>query len=161
MTFLRSRGRNSDPHEWKRPPGGRTQPHESRRAHPERAGAELTYDVRGDLSEATEAAPALMLIGTPMTAEGFTALAGPLEDRAVITDDPRDAGRSRCTTDATPTPEDHAADVHAILAALRSELGRAAGSAPTPMSSWPRAPTSSTSTTASGSGSVWRSSSPW
>ena len=28
-------------------------------------GAELTYDVRGDLSAATEAVPALMLIGTP------------------------------------------------------------------------------------------------
>lgn len=86
-------------------------------------GAVLTYDVRGDLSAATGATPALVLIGTPMTAEGFTTLAGSFEDRPVITYDPRNTGRSRCTTDATPTPEDHASDVHAILAALRSELG--------------------------------------
>jgi pimeloyl-ACP methyl ester carboxylesterase len=86
-------------------------------------GAELTYDVRGDLSTATDVAPALMLIGTPMTAEGFTTLAGWFEDRPVITYDPRNAGRSRRTTDATPTPEDHAADVHALLTALRPELG--------------------------------------
>jgi pimeloyl-ACP methyl ester carboxylesterase len=86
-------------------------------------GAVLTYDVRGDLSTATEATPALVLIGTPMTAEGFTTLAGLVDDRPVITYDPRNTGRSRCTTAATPTPEDHAFDVHAIVAALRPELG--------------------------------------
>jgi pimeloyl-ACP methyl ester carboxylesterase len=86
-------------------------------------GAELTYDVRGDLAAATETAPALVLIGTPMPAEGFTTLAGFFGDRPVITYDPRNTGRSHCTTDATPTPEDHAADVHAIVTALQPELG--------------------------------------
>lgn len=86
-------------------------------------GAVLTYDVRGDLAAATAAAPALVLIGTPMTADGFTTLAGAFGDRPVITYDPRNTGRSRRTGDATPTPEDHAADVHAIVTALRPELG--------------------------------------
>ncbi len=86
-------------------------------------GAELTYDVRGDLSRATEALPALMLIGTPMTAAGFTTLAELLDDRPVITYDPRNTGRSRCATGETPSPEDHAADVHAVLTALRPGLG--------------------------------------
>lgn len=86
-------------------------------------GAELTYDVRGDLGSATATAPALVLIGTPMTAEGFTTLAGHFADRPVITYDPRNTGRSRCTSEGTPTPEDHAADVHAIITALQPELG--------------------------------------
>lgn len=86
-------------------------------------GAVLTYDVRGDLSAATDAVPALLLVGAPMTAAGFTALAEELDDRPVVTYDPRNTGRSRCTTDATPTPEDHAGDLHAIVSALRTELG--------------------------------------
>ena len=86
-------------------------------------GAVLTYDVRGDLAAATDAAPALMLVGTPMTADGFTTLAESFGDRPVITYDPRNTGRSRCTTEATPTPEDHAADLHAIVSALQPELG--------------------------------------
>lgn len=86
-------------------------------------GAELTYDVRGDLATATETAPALMLVGTPMTADGFVTLAEFFEDRPVITYDPRNTGRSRCTTGVTPTPEDHAADLHAIVTALQPELG--------------------------------------
>ena len=86
-------------------------------------GAELTYDVRGDLSAATDTVPALVLIGTPMTAEGFATLAEAFDDRPVITYDPRNTGRSRCTTGETPTPEDHAADVHAIVVALQPELG--------------------------------------
>jgi pimeloyl-ACP methyl ester carboxylesterase len=86
-------------------------------------GAELTYDVRGDLSAATEAVPALMLIGTPMAAEGFVTLAESFDDRPVITYDPRNTGRSRSTTGLTPTPENHAADLHAIVTALQPELG--------------------------------------
>lgn len=86
-------------------------------------GAELAYDVRGDLGSATQTAPALVLIGTPMTAEGFATLAALVDDRPVITYDPRNTGRSRCTTGSTPTPEDHAADVHAIITALQPELG--------------------------------------
>jgi pimeloyl-ACP methyl ester carboxylesterase len=86
-------------------------------------GAVLTYDVRGDLAAATDTAPALLLVGTPMTADGFTTLAGAFADRPVITYDPRNTGRSRCTSDETPTPEDHAADLHAIVTALQPELG--------------------------------------
>ena len=86
-------------------------------------GAVLTYDVHGDLATATQDAPALMLVGTPMTAEPFWPVADHFEDRPVITYDPRNTGRSRCTTDATPTPEDHAADIHAIIRALRPQLG--------------------------------------
>lgn len=78
--------------------------------------AELVYDVRGDLAAATAERPALMIIGTPMGAEGFVTLAGHFADRPVITYDPRNVGRSRRTDDTvTPTPEDHAADVHAII----------------------------------------------
>lgn len=86
-------------------------------------GAELTYDVRGDLAAATAGAPALVLIGTPMTADGFVTLAAAFADRPVVTYDPRNTGRSRTTTDATPTPEDHASDVHAVVTALQAELG--------------------------------------
>ena len=76
-------------------------------------GAVLAYDVRGDLSTATESTPALVIAGTPMTAEPFTALAERFDDRPVITYDPRNTGRSRWTTGTTPTPEDHASDLHA------------------------------------------------
>jgi pimeloyl-ACP methyl ester carboxylesterase len=83
-------------------------------------GAELTYDVRGDLASATAERPPLFLVGTPMGAEGFVTLAGLFADRPVITYDPRNVGRSRRHDDSvTPTPEDHAADLHAII----SEIG--------------------------------------
>ena len=79
-------------------------------------GAELTYDVHGDLSSATAERPPLLLIGTPMAAEGFVTLAGHFADRPVITYDPRNVGRSkRHDEGVTPTPEDHAADLHAII----------------------------------------------
>lgn len=78
--------------------------------------AELTYDVYGDLSTAGAERPTLLLVGTPMGAEGFVTLAQHFGDRPVITYDPRNVGRSRRTDDSvTPTPEDHAADLHAII----------------------------------------------
>ena len=78
--------------------------------------AELTYDVHGDLASATAERPPLFLIGTPMAAEGFVTLAGHFTDRPVITYDPRNVGRSkRHDESVTPTPEDHAADLHAII----------------------------------------------
>src|SRR3954470_158296 len=86
-------------------------------------GAVLAYDVRGDLAKATESAPALVMAATPMTAEPFSDLAERFDDRPVITYDPRNTGRSRGTTGTTPTPEDHASDLHAIITALRPELG--------------------------------------
>ena len=80
------------------------------------SGAELTYDVRGDLASATAERPPLFLVGTPMGAEGFVTLAGLFADRPVITYDPRNVGRSRRHDETvTPTPEDHAADLHALI----------------------------------------------
>lgn len=82
--------------------------------------AELTYDIRGDLATATADRPALFIIGTPMAAEGFVTLASHFADRPVITYDPRNVGRSRRLDETvTPTPADHAADLHAII----SEVG--------------------------------------
>lgn len=78
--------------------------------------AELTFDIRGDLAAATPQRPALFIIGTPMAAAGFVTLASQFADRPVITYDPRNVGRSRRTDPSrTPTPEDHAADLHAII----------------------------------------------
>lgn len=74
----------------------------------------VTYDIHGDLSDATADRPALMMIGSPMDAVGFTTLRGHFTDRPVITYDPRGAGRNPVET--TPlTPEQHAADVHAVI----------------------------------------------
>ena len=60
-------------------------------------GAVLTYDVRKNDSNSQ---PALLLIGSPMTADGFAALAGHFPDRTVVTYDPRGTGRSRRTDGA-------------------------------------------------------------
>ena len=80
-------------------------------------GAVLTYDVRGHDS-ATE--PVLLLIGSPMDASGFTALAGQFTDRTVVTYDPRGAERSKRTDGALQTtPDEHADDLHRLI----SELG--------------------------------------
>lgn len=79
-------------------------------------GAELTYDVRGASVSATAERPTLLIVGTPMGAEGFVTLADHFADRPVVTYDPRNVGRSRCTDPSvTPTPTDHAADLAAII----------------------------------------------
>lgn len=91
-------------------------------------GAVLTYDVRGDLGAATAQVPALVIVGTPMPAQGFVTLAEAFADRPVVTYDPRNTGRSHRTgpsSEVTPTPEDHAEDIHAIVTALQPELGHA------------------------------------
>lgn len=80
--------------------------------------ADIVYDVRGPLPTA-DGRPALFLIGQPMDASGFTALASFLPDRTVITYDPRGLGRSvrkDGRTDHTPTVQ--AEDVHAVIEAL-------------------------------------------
>ncbi len=79
-------------------------------------GATLTYDV----CPAETAAPALLLIGSPMGAGGFATLASHFTDRTVVTYDPR--GIERSTKDdpaSTSTPEQHADDLHRII----DELG--------------------------------------
>lgn len=79
-------------------------------------GAVLTYDVR---SNETSAEPVLLLIGSPMGAAGFGTLAGHFADRTVVTYDPRGVERSRRTDGAAETtPDEHADDLHRLIAAL-------------------------------------------
>jgi pimeloyl-ACP methyl ester carboxylesterase len=78
-------------------------------------GGSLTYDIR----TADSPAPTLFLIGSPMGAGGFGTLASHFTDRTVVTYDPRGVERS---TKADPlsesTPDQHADDLHRIIAAL-------------------------------------------
>jgi pimeloyl-ACP methyl ester carboxylesterase len=79
-------------------------------------GAVLHYDVRSN-DASTE--PVLLLIGSPMGADGFTTLAGHFTDRTVVTYDPRGAGRSKRTDGASETAvEEHADDLHRLIDAL-------------------------------------------
>jgi pimeloyl-ACP methyl ester carboxylesterase len=79
-------------------------------------GAVLTYDVRPNESS-TE--PPLLLIGSPMGAAGFGTLAGYFTDRTIVTYDPRGVERSRKSdTTSESTPEEHADDVHRLIASL-------------------------------------------
>lgn len=77
-------------------------------------GVELVYDVLGSGD-----GPPLVMVGQPMTAEGFYALASHLGDRTVITYDPRGLGRSVRTDgrdDMDPVVQ--AGDLHALVAGL-------------------------------------------
>jgi pimeloyl-ACP methyl ester carboxylesterase len=79
-------------------------------------GAVLHYDVRR--AEAG-AAPILLMIGSPMDASGFASLAEHFRDRTVVTYDPRGIGRSERTDGAgESTPEQHADDLHRLIAAF-------------------------------------------
>ena len=85
--------------------------------HPGRArrGAAPTTSGRNDPS----AEPVLLLIGSPMGAAGFGTLAGHFTDRTVVTYDPRGVERSERTDGATEsTPDEHADDLHRLIAAL-------------------------------------------
>ena len=78
-------------------------------------GATLTYDVR----KADSPTPVLFLIGSPMGAGGFGTLASHFTDRTVVTYDPRGVERSTKADPASEsTPEQHADDLHRIIAAL-------------------------------------------
>ena len=80
-------------------------------------GAVLHYDVRDPSQASTE--PVLLIIGSPMGADGFTTLAGHFTDRTVVTYDPRSAGRSKRTDGACETtPDEHADDLHRLISAL-------------------------------------------
>ncbi|MEV5570408.1 alpha/beta hydrolase [Spirillospora sp. NPDC052269] len=84
----------------------------------ETAGADLVYDVQGPLPTA-DGRPPLFMIGQPMTAEGFRALAPHFPDRTVVTYDPRGLGRSVRKDGRTDNdPATQAGDVHAIIEAL-------------------------------------------
>ncbi|MEO3817368.1 alpha/beta hydrolase [Plantactinospora sp. B24E8] len=81
-------------------------------------GADLVYDVRGPLPPAG-GRPSLLMIGQPMTAEGFDALAAHFTDRTVVTYDPRGLGRStRSDGRSEHTPQQQAADLHLLIEAL-------------------------------------------
>jgi pimeloyl-ACP methyl ester carboxylesterase len=80
--------------------------------------ADIAYDVHGPLPPA-DGRPVLLMIGQPMTAGGFAALASHFPDRTVVTYDPRGLGRSTRKdrrTDHSPTVQ--AGDVHALVEAL-------------------------------------------
>jgi pimeloyl-ACP methyl ester carboxylesterase len=82
-------------------------------------GAVIHYDVR---SNDSSPAPVLLLIGSPMGADGFVTLAGHFPDRTVVTYDPRSAGRSQRTDGAlVTTPDEHADDLHRLISALGTE----------------------------------------
>jgi pimeloyl-ACP methyl ester carboxylesterase len=81
-------------------------------------GADIVYDVHGPLPT-TDGRPALVMIGQPMDASGFTTLASHLPDRTVVTYDPRGLGRStRSDGRGDNTPAVQAEDVHAVIEAL-------------------------------------------
>lgn len=82
-------------------------------------GTKLHYDVYGDLTDPGPK-PWLVVFGFPMEAGAFAALASRIEDRVVITVDPRGVGRS--TRDNGDhrllAPDDHAGDLAALIDAL-------------------------------------------
>ena len=79
-------------------------------------GAVLHYDVR---SNDASTRPVLLLIGSPMGADGFVTQAGHFTDRTVVTYDPRGAGRSKRTDGAAETTvEEQADDLHRLIDAL-------------------------------------------
>src|SRR5262245_18174919 len=77
----------------------------------------IHYDVHGDLSAASPDRPALLAFANPMEAAAFAALAAEIQDRPVVTLDPRGAGRNPTGT-SPMTPEQHAADLHRVVEAL-------------------------------------------
>lgn len=79
---------------------------------------DLVYDVHGPLPTA-DGRPLLLMIGQPMDATGFVTLASHLPDRTVVAYDPRGLGRStRKDGRVDHTPQDQAADLHALIGAL-------------------------------------------
>jgi pimeloyl-ACP methyl ester carboxylesterase len=79
-------------------------------------GAVLHYDVRrGD----ADIEPPLLLVGSPMEAAAFGALAEQFTDRTVVTYDPRGAGRSKRTDGALETTtEEQSDDLRRLVAAV-------------------------------------------
>jgi pimeloyl-ACP methyl ester carboxylesterase len=78
-------------------------------------GATLAYDVRGTLG----AGVPLLIVGCPMGADGFAALAGLFPDRPVVTYDPRGIGRSTRTDGSGElTPDKHADDLARLVDAI-------------------------------------------
>jgi len=82
----------------------------------EAPGAVLHYDVR----DSGAGHPVLLLVGAPMGASGFAALAGQFADRMVVTYDPRGTGRSQRTDGEPPgsVPGEHADDLRRLIRAV-------------------------------------------
>jgi pimeloyl-ACP methyl ester carboxylesterase len=79
-------------------------------------GAVIAYDIRANDASSE---PVLVLIGSPMGASGFPTIAGHFTDRTVVTYDPRGVERSPKADDLSEsTPEQHADDVHRLIAEL-------------------------------------------
>ncbi|SDL35863.1 alpha/beta fold hydrolase [Streptomyces indicus] len=84
----------------------------------ETPAADLVYDVRGPLPTA-DGRPPLLMVGQPMDAGGFAALAERFPERTVVTFDPRGLGRStRKDGRSEYEPETLAEDVHVLIEAL-------------------------------------------
>ncbi len=83
----------------------------------EAPGAVLHYDVRDNGGAGH---PVLLLVGSPMGASGFAALAEQFADRTVVTYDPRGTERSQRTDGEPPgsAPGEHAEDLRALIQAL-------------------------------------------
>ena len=80
--------------------------------------ATIVFDVQGPLPTA-DGRQALFMIGQPMDAGGFRALASYFPDRTVITYDPRGLGRStRSDGQVDHVPSVQAKDVHDVIDAL-------------------------------------------
>ena len=78
-------------------------------------GAVLAYDVRQPATPSRHRP--LFVFGSPMAASGFAQLVDHLDDRTVITYDPRGAERSRLAADGQVTAELHADDLHRVVSA--------------------------------------------
>jgi len=79
---------------------------------------DIVFDVQGPLPTA-DGRPPLFMIGQPMDASGFRALASYFPDRTVVTYDPRGLGRSvRKDGRVDHLPSIQADDVHAVIRAL-------------------------------------------
>jgi dihydrofolate reductase/pimeloyl-ACP methyl ester carboxylesterase len=79
-------------------------------------GATLAYDIRPNESSTK---PSLVLIGSPMGADGFDTLSSYFTDRTVVTYDPRGSERSHRTDGQIEnTTEEHGDDVHRVIEAV-------------------------------------------
>jgi len=85
----------------------------------EAPGVVLHYDVRNNGGAGHSV---LLLIGSPMGASGFAALAEQFTDRTVVTYDPRGTERSQRTDGEPPgsVPGEHAEDLHRLIQALHA-----------------------------------------
>ncbi|MEV7093472.1 alpha/beta hydrolase [Amycolatopsis sp. NPDC051045] len=80
--------------------------------------ADIVYDVHGP-APAESPRPPLLMVGQPMTADGFSTLASYFPDRTVVTYDPRGLGRSvRKDGREDHVPAVQAEDIHAVIEAL-------------------------------------------